>query len=46
MQYMSHPDEPDDSMSAIVLNRAYYDFAQSNTIVINELPCLNRDRSE
>lgn len=43
MQYMSLPDEPDDSMSAIVLNRAYYDFARANTIVINELPCLNRD---
>ena len=27
MLYMSLPDEPDDSMSAIVLDRTYYDFA-------------------
>ncbi len=43
MRYMSLPDEPDDSMSAIVLDRTYYDFARANTIVINDLPCLNRD---
>ena len=43
MLYMSLPDEPDDSMSAIVLDRTYYDFAQANTVAINEIPCLNRD---
>ena len=43
MLYMSLPDEPDDSMSAIVLDRTYYDFARVNTMAINEIPCLNRD---
>ena len=43
MLYMSLPDEPDDSMSAIVLDRTYYDFARANTTAINEIPCLNRD---
>ena len=43
MLYMSLPDEPDDSMSAIVLDRTYYDFARANTVAINEIPCLNRD---
>ena len=43
MLYMSLPDEPDDSMSAIVLDRTYYDFARANTMAINEIPCLNRD---
>ncbi len=43
MLYMSLPYEPDDSMSAIVLDRTYYDFARANTTAINEIPCLNRD---
>lgn len=43
MLYMSLPDEPDDSMSAIVLDRTYYDFARTNTMAIDEIPCLNRD---
>ena len=43
MLYMSLPDEPDDSMSAIVLDRLYYDYAKANTIAINEIPSLNRD---
>lgn len=43
MLYMSLPDEPDDSMSAIVLDRTCYDFAKANTTAINEIPCLNRD---
>ena len=43
MRYMSLPDEPDDSLSAIVLDRTYYDFARANTTTINEIPCLNRD---
>ena len=43
MLYMSLPDEPDDSMSAIVLDRTYYNFARSNTTAIDSIPCLNRD---
>ena len=43
MLYMSLPDEPDESMSAIVLDRTYYDFARSNTTDIDSIPCLNRD---
>lgn len=42
IRYMSLPDEPDNSMSAIVLDRIYYDFARANTVAINEIPCLNR----
>ena len=43
MLYMSLPDEPEESMSAIVLDRTYYEFAKANTTSINEIPCLNRD---
>lgn len=43
MLYMSLPDEPDDSMSAIVLDRTCYDFARTNTMVIDGIPCLDRD---
>jgi hypothetical protein len=43
MSYMSLTDEPEESMSAIVLDRTYYEFAQANTTAINEVPCLNRD---
>ena len=32
MLYMSLPDEPDDSMSAIVLDRTYYDFARAKSV--------------
>jgi hypothetical protein len=40
---MSLPDEPEESMSAIVLDRTYYEFARTNTTAINGVPCLNRD---
>ena len=43
MTYMSLPDEPEESMSAIVLDRTYYEFARTNTTAINGVPCLNRD---
>ena len=43
MSYMSLPDEPEESMSAIVLDRTYYEFARANTTAINGVPCLNRD---
>ncbi len=43
VRYMALPDEPDRSMSAIVLNPAYYRFAREHHVSVDGIPCLGRD---